>query len=143
MTELVLTRRFGSAPDEVFAFITRTEHLLSWWGPEGMHISQHRLSFERAGPWMSVMTNAEGQNYKVSGQVTHVDPPHSIGFTWAWHDENDRRGVESHVTIRLVPAQDGGTEFELRHVDLPDEEAAKNHEAGWASSLNKLQKLAQ
>ena len=82
MAELVLTREFKSAQDQVFAFITRTQQLLTWWGPEGMHISDHQLSFETTGPWMSVMTNAEGQNYKVSGQVTHVDPPNSIGFTW-------------------------------------------------------------
>ena len=142
MPELVLTRQFKSDREKVFAFVTRSEHLLTWWGPEGMHISEHQLSFEATGPWMSVMTNAEGQNYKVSGHVTHVDPPNSIGFTWAWHDENDRRGVESHVTIKLVPAQSGGTEFELRHVDLPDDESAKNHEAGWASTLNKLALLA-
>ena len=142
MAELVLNREFPAAPDKVFGFITRSENLLRGWGPEGMHITQHRLSFERPGPWMSVMTNPDGQNYKVSGQVTHVDPPHSVGFTWAWHDENDRRGVESHVTIRLSPAQNGGTAFELRHVDLPDDEAAKNHETGWTSSLRKLEKMA-
>lgn len=142
MADLLLTRQFKSSPEKVFGFITQTAQLLTWWGPEGMHISDHDLSFAQTGPWMSVMTNAEGQNYKVSGHVTHVDPPNSIGFTWAWHDENDRRGVESHVTIRLVPARNGGTDFELRHVDLPDDEAAKNHEAGWASSLNKLERLA-
>ncbi|MCB1338461.1 MAG: SRPBCC domain-containing protein [Maritimibacter sp.] len=142
MTDLTLTRDLRSAPEKVFEFITRTPHLLTWWGPEGMHISEHALSFETTGPWMSVMTNAAGQNYKVSGQVTHVDPPHSIGFTWAWHDENDRRGVESHVTIKLVPAQNGGTRVELNHVDLPDDESAKNHQQGWSSTLNKLQKLA-
>ncbi len=87
---------------------------------------------------MSVMQNDKGDRFKVSGQVTHVDPPSSIGFTWAWHDENDVRGVESHVTIRLVPAQNGGTAFHLSHVDLPDDETAQNHEMGWTSSLRKL-----
>lgn len=142
MPEFVINRTFSADPGIVFDFVTRSDHLLKWWGPEGMHVSDHDLSFAAKGPWMSVMTNAEGQNYKVSGHVTHVDPPHSVGFTWAWHDENDRRGVESHVTIRLVPAQGGGTEFHLSHVDLPDEGAAQNHEQGWTSSLRKLERLA-
>ena len=141
MPSLTIERRFKAAPERVFAFVSQTEHLLKWWGPEGLYVPEHQLSFERTGPWMSVMQNDEGQRYKVSGHVTHVDPPNSIGFTWAWHDEDDRRGVESHVTIRLVPAQGGGTDLTLNHVDLPDEEAARNHEMGWTSSLRKLEAL--
>lgn len=142
MPTLVLNRTFQADPETVFAYVSKTEHLLKWWGPEGMHVSKHDMSFEQKGPWMSVMTNSEGQNYKVSGHVTHIDAPRSIGFTWAWHDENDQRGVESHVTIKLVPAQGGGTAFELSHVDLPDDDSAANHEQGWGSSLVKLEKLA-
>lgn len=142
MPDLTLERHFAAPVDKVFAFISQTEHLLKWWGPEGMGVPEHNLNFERTGPWFSIMTNDQGQRYKVSGHVTHVDPPNSIGFTWAWHDEEDRRGVESHVTIRLVPAQGGGTNFTLSHVDLPDDETAKNHEQGWTSSLRKLEQLA-
>ncbi len=142
MSELVITREFGAPQEKVFAYISQTRHLLEWWGPEGMHVPEHDLCFDRRGPWMSVMMNDQGQRYKVSGQVTHVDPPNSVGFTWAWHDEDDKRGEESHVTIRLTPGADGGTLFELRHVDLPDDEAAANHEQGWTSSLRKLERLA-
>lgn len=142
MATLTIERRFASDPATVFAYISETQHLLKWWGPESMTVPEHNLSFARTGPWYSVMTNAEGQRYKVSGQVTHVDPPNSVGFTWAWHDENDQRGVESHVTIRLVPAQDGGTKFHLSHADLPGEEAAESHERGWTSALRKLEALS-
>lgn len=138
MAELRLERTFSAPVAKVFDFISKTEHLVKWWGPESFIVPEHQLSMEKPGPWMSVMQNPEGQRFKVSGQVTHVDPPNSIGFTWAWHDETDTRGVESHVTIRLVSAQDGGTELELTHVDLPDDESAKNHNGGWISTLTKL-----
>ncbi len=141
MSDLTMTRQFDAPPEKVFAFISQTKHLLKWWGPEGMHVPEHDLAFEAVGPWMSVMMNAEGERFKVSGHVTHVDPPKSIGFTWAWHDENDKRGVESHVTIKLVPAQGGGTQFELSHVDLPDDDSAASHKQGWDSSLRKLEAL--
>lgn len=140
MADLTLTRHFNAAPEKVFAFITETRHLLKWWGPEGMDVPEHNLSFTRTGPWMSVMRGTGGQRMKVSGHVTHVDPPHSVGFTWAWHDEEDRPGVESHVTIRLVPSQAGGTELQIAHVDLP-QEAAESHEQGWSSKLGKLERL--
>jgi len=143
LSELVITRVLRAQPERVFAFVSDTKHLLKWWGPEGMGVPEHQLAFDRLGPWMSVITNGEGQRYKVSGQVTHVDPPNSVGFTWAWHDEDDARGLESHVTIKLVPAAKGGTALELRHVDLPDSDAAASHEQGWTSSLRKLERLAE
>ncbi len=143
MPDLTLERRFDADPETVFAYISRAENLVRWWGPEGMSVPEHDLSLDRVGPWYSVMLGGDGQRYKVSGHVTHVDPPHSIGFTWAWHDEHDRRGVESHVTIRLVPAQGGGTAFHLHHADLPEGEAADSHERGWTSCLRKLEAVLQ
>jgi uncharacterized protein YndB with AHSA1/START domain len=140
MPSLTIERTFEAAPEKVFDYVSKTEHLLKWWGPEGMSLPEYDLAFDRTGPWLSVMQNAEGQRYKVSGHVTHVDPPKSLGFTWAWHDENDVRGMESHVTIKLVPAIGGGTRMLLNHVDLPEESVA-NHEQGWASSLRKLENL--
>ncbi|KMW59719.1 putative glutathione S-transferase-related transmembrane protein [Candidatus Rhodobacter oscarellae] len=142
MPNLTLERSFAAPIEKVFDFVSKTEHLLKWWGPETVQVTEHALAMDKPGPWMSVMTNDAGGRFKVSGQVTHVDPPNSIGFTWAWHDEADQRGVESHVTIRLVPAQNGGTHFTLSHVDLPDEEAAQNHNQGWTSSLRKLQAMS-
>ncbi len=142
MVTLTMEREFSADPETVFAYVSKTEHLLKWWGPEGVTLPEHQLAFDRKGPWVSVMQNAEGQRFKVSGHVTHVDPPHSVGFTWAWHDETDTRGVESHVTIKLVPAANGGTRFQLSHVDLPDDDVAANHERGWTSSLRKLEALA-
>ena len=141
MAELTLKRTFAHPPEAVFAFVTQTENLLKWWGPEGMHVPEHDLDLSRTGPWMSVMQNAEGQRYKVSGQVTSVDAPNSVGFTWAWHDENDQRGAESHVMFELASDGNGGTTFTLHHRNLPDD-AADNHELGWTSSLRKLEALA-
>ena len=140
MAELTLERDFSVPPARLFEAITQQADLLQWWGPEGMHVPLHDLDFSREGPWYSVMQNADGQTYKVSGHVTHVDPPHSVGFTWAWHDETDTRGAESHVTFK-VSAQDGGARLTLIHADLADDDAATNHNTGWTSSLVKLTAL--
>lgn len=140
MPSLTIERTFDADPEKVFDFVSKTEHLVKWWGPEGVTLPEYELAFNRKGPWLSVMQKQDGQRFKVSGHVTHVDPPKSVGFTWAWHDENDVRGVESHVTIKLVPAIGGGTTMVLNHVDLPEESAA-NHEHGWTSSLKKLEHL--
>jgi len=140
MTELTLTRQFDAAPERVFAFVSQTEHLLKWWGPEGMTVPVHELDLSRPGPWFSEMHAPDGKVYKVSGQVTEVDPPNSLSFTWAWHDENDEPGHESHVRFELTP-KDGGTQFTLVHANLADEQSRASHEDGWTSTLRRLERL--
>ena len=142
MNPLTLSRTFNAAPATVFAFVTQMDHLLKWWGPEGMSISDHNLDLSKPGPWGSTMVNKEGGAYKVTGTVLNVDPPHSVEFTWAWHDENDQRGHESVVRFEIKENGEGGTKFLLIHSGLPDEDSKTNHNKGWSSSLIKLEKLA-
>ncbi len=81
MADLKLERDFPVSPEDLFTWVTDGSKLLQWWGPEGMHVPDHNLDFSRTGPWFSVMENSDGQQFKVSGHVTHVIPPNSVGFT--------------------------------------------------------------
>jgi uncharacterized protein YndB with AHSA1/START domain len=140
MADLRIEREFRTTPERLFEMITTPEGLAQWCGPEGMHVPEGDLDLSRAGPWWSVMQSTEGARYKVSGHVTHVDPPRSVGFTWAWHDDADRRGEETHVTFTIRPT-DTGARLVLDHVRFATAEAAQNHDGGWSSSLNKLSAL--
>lgn len=142
MTDLRLEREFNVTPERLFAAVTRRADLLRWWGPEGMDVPEETLDFTKPGPWFSVMRNSEGQRYKVSGHVTHVTPPKSVGFTWAWHDERDTRGAESHVTFTILQTETGAR-LVIDHRDLGDDDASANHETGWSSTLRKLAALLQ
>jgi uncharacterized protein YndB with AHSA1/START domain len=143
MSKLRIERRLPADARTVFDFVTRSENLARWWGPEGMTLPEKRLDFTRPGPWSSVMMNAEGKRFKVTGVVIAVKRPISVELTWAWHDENDRRGHESHVRFEIRPDGASACVFVLTHSGLPDEESVKNHTMGWASSLNKLERLAR
>jgi len=143
MNELKLQYHFGADPNTVFAYISQPDYLLKWWGPESITIEAHALDFTRLGPWSSVMTNAEGQKFKVTGEVTLVDAPKAIELTWAWHDENDKRGHNSIVRFELESDGKGGTIFTLLHSGLADETIAENHNIGWTSSLKKLERIAK
>lgn len=138
---LVLEREFEAPVETVFDFVTRKENLLKWWGPEGLTVPEETLDFTRPGPWHSVMVNADGQRFKVSGEVREVKAPNLVAFTWGWHDETDARGHESTVTFEVSDAGDGKTKFTLTHEGLADDESATNHEGGWTSSLRKLERL--
>lgn len=140
MTDLRLERDFSVSPQRLFRAISTRADLIQWWGPEGVDVSEETLNFTTTGPWLSVMRNKEGQRYKVSGHVTKVDPPNSVSFTWAWHDDTDARGAESHVTFS-VENTPTGARLIIDHRDLGDDDSSANHEKGWSSSLRKLHTL--
>ena len=142
MSVLRIERNFKNDPETVFAFVTQTEHLLKWWGPEGMQVPEHDLDLSRKGSWSSIMVNAEGGRHKVTGEVTNIDPPNSVEFTWGWHDDDDQRGYGSKVRFEISADSNSGSKFVLIHSELPDEDSAKNHNMGWTSSLVKLERLA-
>ncbi len=143
MSELTISRSFSVDPETVFAFVTQTEHLLKWWGPETMEIPDHVIDFTQTGDWHSVMKSPEGNQFKVSGEVVNVDPPKSVEFTWGWHDDSDARGHESRVRFEVKPDGSGGSVFILTHSALADDESRDNHNMGWTSSLRKLETMAK
>lgn len=137
LSALQLDRSFPVNPEQLFAWVTQADKLMQWWGPEGIDVYDHALDLTRPGPYFARMRGSEGTEYHVSGQVTHVTPPHSVGFTWAWHDDTGARGTESHVTFTIT-AEGSGARLEINHRDLPNSEQAGNHAKGWTSTLNKL-----
>jgi uncharacterized protein YndB with AHSA1/START domain len=137
MTDLRLEREFKVPPERLFEVVSNQSELLQWWGPETMFVSDHNLDLSRTGPWFATIQNQDGQRFTMSGQVTHVDPPKSVGFTWGWHDENNQRGIESHVTFTVVNTA-SGSRLILDHRDLSDTEQSLSHESGWTSALKKL-----
>ena len=140
MTDIVITRIFRAGLDHVFDYISTPERILEWWGPEGMSVPVAQMDFGKHGPWMSEMHAPDGKIFKVSGEVTNVDPPKSVGFTWARHDDNDQRGHESHVLIELEATGDM-TRFTLTHSGLADQASADSHNDGWTSTLDKLEQI--
>ena len=134
MADARLEREFRVSPEKLFRFISRGAELVQWFGPEGLSVPDNDLDFSRLGPWYAVMSNETGPVAKVSGQVTHVSPPTSVGFTWAWHDDADVRGHESHVTFTVEPTANGARLI-IDHRELADADALERHGVGWTSSL--------
>lgn len=143
MADLEIKRHFDAPPEKVFAFVTQPEHLIKWWGPEGITLGEHDLDFTRTGSWGSVMLGDSGSRHKVTGEVLSIEAGSSVAFTWAWHDDDDIRGHESQVRFTVESDGNGGTNFIMLHSGLADEESANDHNGGWTSSFNKLEQHAQ
>ena len=48
-TDLKIEVRIRLAPARAFELITKPEHLIAWWGPEGITIGEHQLDFTSPG----------------------------------------------------------------------------------------------
>lgn len=137
MADIRLEREFNVSALRLFEVISSHALLIQWWGHDGMTLPEENLNFGRLGPWFSVMISDEGNRFKMSGQVTRVDPPNAISFTWGWHDDADQRGPESHVTFTVVETATG-SKLIINHRELPSEEVAARHASGWAGPMARL-----
>ncbi|WP_276717347.1 SRPBCC family protein [Pseudooceanicola nitratireducens] len=140
--DVELIRDYAVALTRLWRAVTEPVQILQWFGPEGVYLDDCQMDFRTTGPWSCTMRGKEsGSRFKVSGQITHVSPPEggrgSVGFTWAWHDEDDRRGPESHVSF-AVEETTSGARLTLTHRDLASAEAAQDHTRGWLSTLRKM-----
>ncbi len=140
--DLEFVRDYKVSVDRLWRAVTDPAEVMQWFGPEGVDIAECAMDLTKRGPWTCTMVGREsGESFKVTGVVTHVRPPEdaegSVGFTWAWHDDADKRGHESHV-IYEVSATNGGARFRLIHRELDSLDSAQKHTQGWLSTLRKL-----
>ena len=134
MADIQITREFRATPEHLFEVVTQEAHILNWWGYDGMEFPSYAIDLSRPGPWhFEMVSGQDGTRYKLSGQVTKVEPPRLLGFTWAWHDDEDLRGAETHVTFTIIDLGDGRVRLTIDHRDLANDEMAANHEKGWTS----------
>lgn len=142
-TELEFIRDYNVTVERLWNAVTSPDEVIQWFGPEGVRVESCDMDFTRTGPWSCVMVGKEsGQRFKNTGAVTHTRPPKggsegSVGFTWAWHDDDDNRGPESHVIFE-VSEHEGRARFRLIHRDLDSVDTAQHHNKGWLSTFNRL-----
>lgn len=143
MSDVVtLERVMPASATRVFEMISQPQNMVRWWGHDGMIVPEHNLDFSRPGPWHSIMESPDGRRRMVSGEVTEVDPPRLISFTWAWHDggPGGPRETETRVTIEISDEGENRAKMILRHFDLGTDSARAGHTKGWLSIFDKLEK---
>ena len=141
MATLTMERTFSAPLEKVYAHITRTEHLLNWWGPEGTTIDDHNLSFADAGPWFAVMVSPSGEPAKVIGEVISVNPPRSVELTLAFEMPDGTAGEETTIRFDLNPVDTGDTHMLLTQTGVRPEYIEDMRNKGWNSAFDRLENL--
>jgi uncharacterized protein YndB with AHSA1/START domain len=140
-TTLRLERLIPSPPEVLFALWTEPAQLLRWWAPEGYEPSIHSLDMRPGGRWRIALRRPDGGLLAMSGVYRIVEPPHRLGFSWAWEDENGVRGHETEVTVSFE-ATPGGTRLLLLHQHFENKQTRDRHHVGWSSSYDRLTRIA-
>ncbi len=135
---LKVARTIRAEPDAVFAAWTQPEHMKLWSAPEGMDVAIAEVDLTTGGRFHIQMKNAEGGEHNARGVYHEIERPSRLVYTWSWDEYPD--AGESLIVVEFK-AVDGGTEVTMVHSGLPTEELVKEHEGGWTSCLNRLEKI--
>ena len=139
-TSLEIKRLINAPRNRVYAAWTNPKQLTEWFGPENVRTRDLVAETRVGGKFRWDLTNPEGEEMTVQGEYRDLQPGRKIVFTWQWEDDETWENHNSIVTVELSDAA-GGTELRLLHEHLPSEESRDNHDDGWKSSLNKLDKF--
>lgn len=136
-TSLRLTRVINASPDAVFRAWTDPAQLARWSCPEGMTVADVQVDLRVGGRYRIRMAGPEDNVYTAVGVYREIDRPRRLVYTWDWEEESIG---ETLVTVEFK-ARGGDTEVVLTHELFPDAEQKANHEQGWTSCLDKLERM--
>lgn len=134
-----IERRIAASPEDVFdAWITPAV-LAKWWGPEGVTLGDCDLDVREGGKWRTVMCLSDGSEHVVTGVYRTIERPNRLVMSFAW-EEDGVPGHETEVALTFAPAGDG-TLLTLVHAGFETAERRDQHDGGWSSSLNDLERV--
>ncbi len=120
--------RVRAQPETIFPFFTDPELMVRWQG------SSVTIDPTPGGIYR-VCVNDE---HIARGEYLEIAPPHRLVFSWGW-EAQDTQVPPGSSTVEITLTPDGEhTIVRLQHRDLPNEESARSHGAGWEHYLQRL-----
>jgi uncharacterized protein YndB with AHSA1/START domain len=136
---LNIERTFQAPAQAVFDAWTSEEVLRRWfYGQPGWETPEAEVDLRPGGPLRIVMRNPQdGAEHGGGGYYTEIDPPNRLAFTWTWDRDEDR---ETLIELDFEEI-DGATKVRFTHSNLKDEESVRNHEEGWTTCFDNLERV--
>jgi uncharacterized protein YndB with AHSA1/START domain len=137
---LVIRRILNAPPERVYQAWTNTSLATEFLCPQEVTVADVALDVRVGGAYHIAMRKSDGEVWTVRGVYRDVQPNRRLSMTWKWDEENPADEQETLLTIDLAP-HGSGTELTLTHERFASEESRNNHEHGWNSLLDKMEKL--
>lgn len=143
LNTITIKRTFDAPIDLVWEAWTQAEHIIKWWGPDGIDTKIVGHDFSIGGHWKYIMAMPGGKDFIAEGTYLEIDPPKKIVTSANFLPMTEGVTMEVHL------AENGDqTDFTF-HVIHPTEEYKLQQEKmgvynGWGSVFNRLSEfLAQ
>lgn len=110
--EMVITRLIDAPRELVWEAMTKPEHVVHWWGPNGFTNTLEKMDFRVGGEWSHIMHGPDGTDYPNKSIFTAIveheriefshggkrkgDPDTNFYATWTF----EVVGKQTRVTIR-------------------------------------------
>jgi uncharacterized protein YndB with AHSA1/START domain len=133
-----MERTFDAPAQAVFDAWTSEEVLRRWFhAGSDWETTVAEVDLRVGGAVRLVMRNPhKDEEYGARGEYVEIDPPHRLVFTWIW----DRDPSTPQLIEIDFEEADGATTVRFTHRDLWDEEAVRDHEDGWSTCFDNLER---
>lgn len=139
-TSLEIKRFINAPPARVFEAWTDPAQLKEWFGPEWVQTRDIIAEVRIGGKFRWDLIDCDGKEKTIDGEYREIVPGKKIVFTWKHQDDKVWENRTSTVTVEFSDRNDG-TEVRLTHVQLPSDESRDDHNRGWNSALDRLEKF--
>ena len=134
-------KRFINAPRTlVYAAWTDPAQLKEWFGPVWVRTCELIAQARVGGKFRWDVINCDGKEVTIQGEYREIVPGKKIVFTWR-HCDDELWGNQISVVTVEFSDRDCGTELRLKHEQLPGEESRDDHNRGWESVMDRLEKF--
>lgn len=140
-TAVEIRRHVSASPERVF-YAFASARLVSRWlkpSPE-IELRVLQLDFRVGGAYRFAYAVPGAPTMTVNGVYRAIEPPARIVFSWNVEPPDEHAGLQSEVTVRIVPEGEG-SRLIIRHERLTQAGAAPRHAEGWRGALDLLAPL--
>lgn len=120
--DLKLTKHVKATPEQVYdVWIDAKSPGGPWFG------AAHVVLNATVGGLFYLCPEHEGKRWPHFGRFVTLERGKTIEHTWM---SESTKGLETTVKLTFT-AKDGGTQVELVHLGVPDDEQGRGHQEGW------------
>jgi uncharacterized protein YndB with AHSA1/START domain len=134
-------RSLAAAVDRVFAAFASPQMVARWLTPSpDVKLTVLEFDFREGGEYRFAYDVPDGRRMIVGGIYRVIAPPSRIVFSWLIDPPDEHAGIESEVTVTIVPSGTG-SELVIYHDKFGRADAEARHAEGWRGAVAQLDAL--
>lgn len=125
----------------LFAAFSKAEAIEQWFSPSAdITVEVLQFDFTVGGRYRFRYAMLDGSFPTLGGRFELIQPPAKLSFTWVWEEPDPHANIPTRVSVELHD-KGNATEVVLTHSQIPTEEIADRHAAGWEATFDQLEAI--